>query len=554
MKKRYLFLMALLSGLLLSLAWPADGFPFLLFIAFVPLLYVEDFIAKNKHNFIKASVFFYAFAAFFVWNAFTTWWIYYSTTFGVIMAVVFNSLFMATVFHLYHLVRRTVFKSKGAFNVLILFWITFEYLHLDWDLTWSWLNLGNGFAAYPKFVQWYEITGVFGGDVWVLLANILMYKLLLNAFGLYKSRSNTYLFSVSFVLLIVIPMAISFYLYFGYQEKPDPYTCVVVQPNIDPYNEKFEGMSETAQLDKMLGLAKQKVNNTTDFLIFPETALPSGMDEDEINHNSDIDSLKLLIRKFPRLKIVIGVSSYKVFKTGEKLSATAQYSKAGDYYYDVCNTALYLDSTFKPQLYHKSKLVPGVEMMPFPRLLKPLGKFALDLGGMTGSNATQKERTALGPKNGTIKIAPVICYESIYGDFLTGYMRNGANLIFIITNDGWWENTAGHRQHFQYARLRAIENRRSIARSANTGISGFINQRGDIIQASKYWTPDVMEYSLNANSYKTFYSRFGDYIGKICFWLTVVMLLIQVNVIILNKRKRIITAKKKSQTETLQKA
>jgi apolipoprotein N-acyltransferase len=547
MKKRYLFLMALLSGVLLSLSWPANGFPFLLFIAFVPLLYIEDFIAKNKHNFIKSSVFFYAYTAFFVWNALTTWWIYYSTTFGVIMAVVFNSLFMAIVFHLYHLVRRTVFKSKGAFNVLIFFWITFEFLHLDWDLTWSWLNLGNGFAAYPRYVQWYEFTGVFGGDIWILFANILMYKFLLNTFGLYKSRSNSLLFSVSFVLLIIIPTAISHYMYYSYQEKSDPYNCVVVQPNIDPYNEKFESMTETQQLDKMLNLAKQKLNNKTDFLIFPETALPSGIDENEINQNPDVDSLKILIRKYPHLKIIIGVSSFKVFAKGEKLSATARYSKLGDYYYDVCNTAMYLDSTGIPQLYHKSKLVPGVEMMPFPRLLKPLEKFAINLGGMSGSNATQKERSVFGPKDNSIKVAPVICYESIYGDFITGYIRNGANFIFIITNDGWWENSAGHRQHFQYARLRAIENRRSIARSANTGISGFINQRGDVFQPTKYWTPDVLEFSINANSYKTFYSRFGDYIGIICFYLTIIMLIVHVTVILLNKRRRIITGKQKTQ-------
>jgi len=567
MKKRYLFLMAMLSGVLLSLSWPANGFPFLLFVAFVPLLYVEDFIAKNKHNFIKSSVFFYSYAGFFVWNALTTWWIYYSTTFGVIMAVMVNSLFMALVFHFYHLVRRTVFKSKGAFNVLIFFWITFEYLHLDWDLTWSWLNLGNGFAAYPRYVQWYEFTGVFGGDVWILLANILMYKFLLNTFGLYKSRSNSYLYSVSFVLLFIIPIAISHHIYSRYQEKSDPYTCVVVQPNIDPYNEKFSSMSESEQLDKMMNLAKQKVNSKTDFLIFPETALPSGMDENEINQNSDVDSLKHLIRKFPHLKIVIGVSSFKTylpktinilgfkfkvylskeFHLGEKWSATARYSKEGDYYYDVCNTAMYLDSTKIPQLYHKSKLVPGVEMMPFPKLFKPLEKFAINLGGMSGSNAVQTERSVFGPKNGSIKIAPVICYESIYGDFITGYMRNGANLIFIITNDGWWENTAGYKQHFQYARLRAIENRRSIARSANTGISAFINQRGDIFLPTTYWTPDVIEFSLNSNSYKTFYSRFGDYIGKFCFYLTIIMMIVHVTAILLNKRRRVFNAKKANQ-------
>ena len=543
MKKRYLLLLALLSGILLSLSWPARGFPFLLFISFVPLLYIEDYIAKNKHNFVKASVFFYTYIAFFVWNILTTWWIYYSTLFGAAMAIVLNSMFMAFTFFIYHLVRRTVFKSRGGYYVLIFLWITFEFLHLDWDLSWSWLNLGNGFANYPRFVQWYDVTGVFGGDVWILLINIFIYKFLLNAFGRYKSRKNVILYSTSTVLTLLIPLAVSLTIYFSYSEKNNPYQCVVVQPNIDPYNEKFGGMTVQQQLDKILNLAKQKVNDGTDFLVCPETAIPEYINENEINEYESIDSLKSMIRKYPKLKIVIGISSFKIFKDGEKTSHTARYSEHGKYYYDVCNTALYLDSTLVPQLYHKSKLVPGVEMMPFPKLLKPLEKFAINLGGMTGSNATQEERTAFGPENGQVKVAPVICYESIYGDFMTGYIRKGANLIFIITNDGWWENTAGHRQHLQYARLRAVETRRSIARAANTGISAYINQRGDVFSATKYWTPDVLSMKINANDRMTFYARFGDYIGHISKYLSLATILVFFTLILLNKRKRIRTKK-----------
>ncbi len=538
--------MAILSGVLLSLSWPAHGFPFLLFIALVPLLYIEDFIAKNKHNFIKASVFFYSYLTFFIWNLLTTYWIYYSTGFGAAMAVVVNSLFMAVVFHLYHLVRRTIFKSKGAYNVLIAFWICFEYLHLSWDLSWPWLNLGNGFANYPMFVQWYSITGVFGGDIWILAANILVYKLLLNTFGMFRSKKNALILAAGLGLWLLIPSTISIITYYTYHETEDPYTCVVVQPNVDPFNEKFSSMSEDMQLEKMLRLARQKVDEQTDYLIFPETALPNGVVEDEINENAHVDSLKALIQKYPKLKIVIGVSSYIYYKPHQKLSVTARYVKEGDYWYDVCNTAMYLTADAPPVMYHKSKLVPGVEMMPFPRLLKPLQKYAIDLGGMAGTNATQETRTVFGTQEYKAKIAPVICYESIYGGFLTGYMRNGATLIFIITNDGWWENTPGYRQHFQYARLRAIENRRSIARSANTGISGFINQRGDVLMQTEYWTPDVRKMTINANSHITFYARFGDYLGNIAMIFTIALLLLQITIIFLNKRRKIITARKKS--------
>jgi len=107
--------------------------------------------------------------------------------------------------------------------------------------------------------------------------------------------------------------------------------------------------------------------------------------------------------------------------------------------------------------YHKSKLVPGVERMPFPTLFKPLESLAINLGGTMGSLGIQNERTVFYSHNKKARIAPVICYESAYSDFVSDYVENGANLIFIITNDGWWENTPGHRQHLAYSRLRAIE-------------------------------------------------------------------------------------------------
>src|SRR5574343_444659 len=73
-----------------------------------------------------------------------------------------------------------------------------------------------------------------------------------------------------------------------------------------------------------------------------------------------------------------------------------------------------------------------------------------------------------------LKLAPAVCYESVYGDFMAKYIRSGAEVICIITNDGWWGNTPGHRQHLAYAKLRAIETRKQIIRSANTGISCFV--------------------------------------------------------------------------------
>jgi apolipoprotein N-acyltransferase len=132
----------------------------------------------------------------------------------------------------------------------------------------------------------------------------------------------------------------------------------------------------------------------------------------------------------------------------------------------------------------------------------------------------------------------VICYESVFGEYVTEYIKKGSNLIFVITNDGWWGDTPGHRQHFTFSRLRAIETRRSIARSANTGISAFIDQRGDAFQVTRYWEPDVIRQTINANDKMTFYVRYGDYIGRLSSFVAIVLVLIAMSFRLKRKRRR----------------
>jgi apolipoprotein N-acyltransferase len=169
-------------------------------------------------------------------------------------------------------------------------------------------------------------------------------------------------------------------------------------------------------------------------------------------------------------------------------------------------------------------LVPGVEILPYPKFFQWLTDLVFDLGGIVGSLGRQNERTVFYNENGT-GIAPAICYESIYGEFMAEFIRNGAHYIFIITNDGWWGNTPGHRQHLHYAVLRAIETRRSIARSANTGISAFIDQKGMIYQSTNYWEPAVIRQKLAKNEEITFYVRYGDYLARTSLWLSVFIIL-----------------------------
>ncbi len=533
MKKYHLLLLSLLSGIILSIAWPLRGFPVLLFIGFVPLLFIEDYISNNREKFNKFACFFYVFPGFFIWNLLTTWWIYHATFFGVSMAVFFNTLFMAVVFNLFHITKRNLINNNHGYLAYIAYWLCFEYFHMNWDLSWSWLTLGNGFAPVTKWVQWYEYTGHLGGSVWIIIANISIYKLVRNILKKSKEIRKIIVLSVTSLLIIVIPIIISLSIYYNYEEVEDPVDIVIIQPNIDPYLEQYI-TSPAIITNRILNLARQKVDSEVDFVVAPESSIQEYLWHDRMEYSRSIDSLRQFLKNYPDLSFVIGLSSRDMIDDTNNLPEAARKIRNG--YYQEFNTGILLDNYCDIQIYHKSKHVPGVEKMPYPKLFKPLKNFAIDLGGTIGTIGVSEERTVFISGKDSVKIAPVICYESIYGEFCAKFVRNGAELIFIITNDGWWEETAGHRQHMEYSRLRTIETRRSLARSANTGISAFINQRGDVFQRTKYWEPDVIRQKINRNSKLTFYVIFGDYLGRIFMYISALLILVTIVMKVKNKR------------------
>lgn len=539
MKKIKLLGLSLLSGLIFSAAWPTLGFPLLIFIAFIPLLVIEDYIYKNPQRFNRLSIWIYTFPGIFLFNALTTWWIYYSTLPGAIMALGFNSLFMTAIFAWFHWSRKK-FNSNLAYVALAAYWIAFEYLHLNWDLTWSWLNLGNVFSIYYEWVQWYEYTGVFGGAVWIFVVNYMLFKAYQQLSENTKENPMLFLLKKSWkaLLVIIIPILVSYSIYFSYDEKNNPVNVTIVQPNIDPYNEKFSGMSDEDQLHRIVGIAREASDSSTQLIIGPETALPNGVWEGPGNYSSDMDSIYALLKIRPNASFLIGMTTFKHYESAEKATITARKTKSNEYY-DVYNTAALYETNKDIQFYHKSKLVPGVEKMPFPTLLKPLESLAIDLGGTTGSYGIQEDRSVFNSGvNKKFVYGPIICYESIYGEFVTGYVKNGANLLVIITNDGWWSDSQGHKQHLSYASLRAIETRRSIARSANTGISAIINQRGDIVEKTKWWEQAAIKANININNDITVYVKYGDIIARIASLLAILLLMYSVYLKILSKIRK----------------
>ncbi|HRH65572.1 MAG TPA: apolipoprotein N-acyltransferase [Bacteroidia bacterium] len=517
----FILICSVASGILAWMAWPERGFTPLIFFAFTPLLWMDYFVATGKVRRSGIRMFGNFFLSMMIWNSLTTWWIWNSTDVGSIVALALNSFFMAIVWQLFYITKRQ-FGSFWGYLSLVIYWIAFEYLHLNWEISWPWLTLGNVFATKPEWIQWYEFTGTLGGTLWVWLINILVFLICKSIWTkdlLIKIRRiNTLMLSSLLFIIFLLPLTGSLYMYHTYRDTGDPVNVAVIQPNIDPYNEKFNGTSMN-QLTKILRLTSTVIDTSTDFVICPETALPDGIWEENLNADPEIQFIKKFISPFPGLNFITGLSSYKAYPSGQKASLTARKFKDADAYYDAYNSAVQIDMRDSLQIYHKTRLVPGVEKMPYPKIFGFLESYALSLGGTSGSLGTQQNRTNFIGMDGTL-VAPAICYESIYGDFMAAYIRNGAQFIAIMTNDGWWGNTPGYRQHMNYSRLRAVEFRKSIARSANTGISCFINQRGDILQQTSWWQEDALQETLLKNNIRTFYARHGDYPGFIASFLS----------------------------------
>jgi apolipoprotein N-acyltransferase len=490
----------IISASLFTLSWNIQWLNILSLITFIPtFLLLMQFEAKKIPRW-KVLMIIYSVLLF--WNISTTWWIYNSTSFGAVFTFVANAFLMLIPFIVFIYFKKLILPTLQLLFFIFLY-IGFEYWHLHWELSWPWLTLGNVFSTSPVYIQWYEYTGVLGGSLWVLLCNYFLYQIILN---------KKY---IGAVLTLAFPFLFSIYLFIGQYAITTTanYEVIVVQPNIDPYTEKFPGSKNfipyEEQINRLIQLSKKEITSKTKYVFWPETAVPANIDERMIEVHPAVQKLTTFA-KTNNIHLVTGIDSYKLYDSKNK-SATAQLSRFDQQtYYDTYNTALHITPKGVISTYHKSRLVPGVECLPYPKIF---GILTDNLGAIVIS--VTKDTTAKVFNNiDNNGVAPIICYESVFGEYVSEFVKNDASFIAVITNDGWWGNTPGHIQHFNYARLRAIENRKSVVRAANTGLSGGIDAYGNVLYKNSYWKEDSKKINIRPNLNKTFYAMHGDYIGK----------------------------------------
>ena len=517
-----------LPALLFWLAWEPMPFTPLVFIAFVPFFYLAEWGRSTS----KGKNFGVLFLALMLWNISTTWWVWFASDVGAIAMLILNSLLMYLPFGLSRWLQRKKWFIWDAKWLFIALWLLYEYGHHRWDLSWPWLTLGNAFSGMPWYVQWYEITGTLGGTALILSVNVLVYQALINVQSkdkrswIMRFRLPLGIVSIFGLLSGLLGQLASDFVHQKKSKLKQPYRVVAIQPNYDPYDEKF--VLDPMQMVRDMAKTSDSAG-PADCILWPETSLVGNIDVGSpaqdmqvsylMHHwlkngpadNAAGDSSLNHSRAAGPPSMLIGsnmIHWYSWMGKG-KPDVAARQSSNLEYWYTLHNSALWIQpelsihpigsdpfkherlrgsmATGDIQFYHKSKLVPGTEQLPFVTVLPFLERLAISLdensaSGTLGKNATAK---ALGVSNS--KVAPIICYESIYGDYVSEYVKDGASWLAVITNDAWWNNTPGHKQHFSYAKLRAIEQRKWVVRSANTGISGFIDPLGNTTMRSGWY-------------------------------------------------------------------
>lgn len=522
-------------AVLMSLPFLVPHTGFIALIGFLPLLMMDRIatLTGYRHFWI------WHYISFVLWNAFTTFWVCNATVGGGLFAIFANAFQMSVIFGIFRFSKRH-FGGVLPYILLMVMWIAWERAYFDVDISWPWLVLGNAFAGSIRSVQWYEYTGTLGGSLWIWMSNLAVFGLMVAlSDGSWAMKFNMKAKVASIAGCIVIltaPFAVSGIIYDSYDEKPDPMDVVIVQPNIDPYH-KFEAMTQAqqnavfiSQAEDALAVRKADSTATGPLLVLAPETFTNDVVTNDLSYSKTLRLFDAFLKDYPGVNILFGASSHTYIDSAGRPSHTARQIRDGRWI-ESHNSAIMTDGNGHPEIFHKNKLVVAVEMTPYPAVFRPIDDM---LGGVMGRCIGQDSISVLHVRSmdGTvIPVGSAICYESVYGEYYTGYVRKGARAMTIITNDAWWGNTPGYIQHLRYASLRAIETRRSIARCANTGISAFIDQRGEILETSPWWKQAVMHGSINLNDDMTFFVRNGDITGRVCtfvFWLLTAALAVRV--------------------------
>lgn len=506
------FLLCILSAILLALSFPNVNCWLLAWFAFVPLFLV----IQNKSK-VKAFLLSYLTGIIF-WLG-TIYWLIHVTLAGLIVLV----LYLALYFGLFGLIISAVSAQLSAVSLLFIpsSWVLLEYIRSHLFTGFPWALLGYSQYLNLPAIQFADITGVWGVSFLVMMINVVIYLVTSRKPEAASQKLSILRQSVSSIILLICVLG---YGYYKLHLRPATYDLrririCVIQGNI-PQELKWDPEAKDYILEKYSNITRNVNKDKLDLIIWPEAALPVVLEEEPIF----IEQVKKLAKEI-KISILLGAVTFQ-----DNLYPVP--ASVDEIYY---NSALLISSEGEILTkYHKLHLVPFGEYIPFRKTLRFL-ETIVPIGDFTAG----KEYTVF-QVQASKKFSVLICFEDLFPGLSRGFIKKGADFLVNITNDAWFKKNSSPYQHLQASVFRAVENRVSLVRAANTGVSGFIAPTGEILSLVQ----DRIGRNIFVDGYVTedinipkkeisFYTKYGDIFMIIC--LLFVLLGITARKLMINK-------------------
>lgn len=481
--------LSFLSGIILSLSFPPLKLGFLAFGGLIPF-----FILLQDTRYKQAIKWGYITGLFV--NFGSLYWISWVTIPGAVAAILYLPVFFI-IYAIFHTFIRLRLGEKYLYLCIPFLWTGIEYLRSLGVLGFPWTSLAYTQTYYLSLLQYASYTSLYGISFWIVLINVIIMLMLKN----YNDLKKVVFYFIILICLFIFPWI------YGKMVIPDEETArekirvAIIQGNIDPYAKSdLEFWEENFRIYERL--SKQAATQQPQLIIWPETAMPC-----YLRYNTEyLTKVRNLVSEL-NTPLITGAHDFKYVSNNDYLTFNAAFL--------ISPHSYYLDS------YAKLHLVPFGERVPFTEFFPAFRDFleSLEMGEGNFSPGDQLKTFYIPistPDNDSIiqtriKVSVVICFESLFSDLVRKFIVDkGAQLLVIITNDGWFKRSAAPYHHAQAAVLRAIENRISIARSANTGVSMFIDPYGRTIKASPIFEELYLVDKVSLRNETTFFTRHGN--------------------------------------------
>jgi apolipoprotein N-acyltransferase len=533
---------SLIFGICLGIAYPPFQFGWLAFIVFVPFFFLLD----RSKTFLECLIF--SFISFFIFSIITLYWVgafnihkdIYLLITGIALLIVTPTWFSILI--AVYLIIKKQFGKNFSLLTFPFIWVAWEFILTKFEIGFPWLSFGHTQSYDLSAIQFASIAGVYGISFWIISINVILFYLASKIIN--KEWRLISVKSISLVFIILILYSVP--KLYGYKvlqndndESKVKYEKIkigVVQPNINPYEKWFGDIGK--QISILQHLSNQAARENVDLILWPETAVPKYLlfpTNYEIYNRikNQVDSINI--------NLFTGITDWTLYQDVSKAPLSSKYTEGGQRY-DVFNSAVLLEPHNEViQKYDKMLLVPFAERIPWAEELSFLNLDIIRWNFGTSGYGKGVDSTVFVfcPNNmADVKFSVMICFESVFPEFVSKFVQRGSQFLVVLTNDNWWGRTSGPYQHLQIDIFRAVENRRWVVRCNNGGISSFIDPFGRMTAFTDIGEATTLIGSVDLRNEITFYTAHGDMLGRGCWYIFLVLIVISFIRSIINRQRR----------------